>query len=434
MQKKSGELDFAEIGTVFNEVTSTLVGGVSARNSHLLTQDLQTIQNGMENLLAKHPEQFQGETAIHAQNIADQLNLEMQAIKSIGTDPYAAKYINDVQRDLIDIVQGDDQLAALATANGHAGFAPVPDLLVPPAPFHGNAEQTDFMRKFATDAVDLGDRAVASLAQGAGPNSAETQQLIGDITAYVSNANAFTVAQGGLYSARFNNEFALDGVNGTASRALIHGLQTGDAGEVQAAANVLAANAADVAGNMLGIGDTPVPTGNGIPAQFDSFAQVGAVFNDATTKLIGGIYDGVQNDGNRQSILTDLTATRTGLSDLLTAHPEQFQGATGQHVQQIVSLLGKEIGAVEAGGSTPQSAGQINTLHRTIVATVENDPALKALATNGDTVGFSPLPDANGAKHIAHTPAFDPGPQHDVAGHHGGGSGGPHLGFEHFWG
>lgn len=435
MQRKSGELDFAEIGTVFNEVTSTLVGGVSARNSQPLMQDLQTIQNGIENLLAKHPEQFQGEAAIHAQNIADQLNLEMQAIKSIGTDPYAAKYINDVQRDLIDIVQGDDQLAALATGHGHAGFAPVPDLLVPPAPFQGNAEQTAFMRKFAADAVELGDRAVGVLAQGAGANSTETQQVIDDIGAYVSNANAFTIAQGGLYSARFNNEFAMDGVNGTASRALIHGLQTGDAGEVKAAANVLAANAADVAGNMLGIGDTPVPTGNGIPAQFESFAQAGAVFNDATTKLIGGIYDGVQNDGNRQSILADLNATRTGLSDLLTAHPEQFQDAAGHHVQQIVSLLGKEIGAVEAAGSAPQSAGQINTIHRTIVGIVENDPALKALATNGDTAGFSPLPNANGAKHIALTPPFDPGTQHDVAaGHHGGESGGPHFGFEHFWG
>jgi hypothetical protein len=435
MKQHAKELDFAEIGTVFNEVTTSLVGGVSARNSQLLTRDLQTIQNGIENLLAKHPEQFQGETAVHAQNIADQLNLEMQAIKSIGTDPYAAKYINDVQRDLIDIVQGDNQLAALATQNGHSGFAPVPDLLVPPTPFHGNAEQTEFMRQFAGDAVQLGDRAQALVTQGVAPNGAETQQLVQDITAYVNNANAFTVAQGGLYSARFNNEFALDGVNGTASRALIQGLETGDAGAVKAAANVLAANAADVAGNMLGVGDTPVPTGNGIPAQIGSFAQAGAVFNDATTKLIGGVYDGTQNDGNRQSILTDLNATRTGLSDLLGAHPEQFQGATGKHVQQIVDLLGKEIGAVEAAGSAPQSATQINTIHRSIVGIVDKDPGLKALATDGDAVGFAPLPDANGAKHIAQGPAIDPGMHGDVAsGHHGNGPGGQHLGFEHFWG
>jgi hypothetical protein len=159
------------------------------------------------------------------------------------------------------------------------------------------------------------------------------------------------------------------------------------------------------------------------------------VFNDATTKLIGGVYDGTQNDGNRQSILTDLNATRTGLSDLLGAHPEQFQGATGKHVQQIVDLLGKEIGAVEAAGSAPQSATQINTIHRSIVGIVDKDPGLKALATDGDAVGFAPLPDANGAKHIAQGPAIDPGMHGDVAsGHHGNGPGGQHLGFEHFWG
>jgi hypothetical protein len=35
-------------------------------------QNLQTVQTGLENLLAKHPEQFQGEAAVHAQNIVDQ--------------------------------------------------------------------------------------------------------------------------------------------------------------------------------------------------------------------------------------------------------------------------------------------------------------------------------------------------------------------------
>src|SRR5262249_116476 len=149
------------------------------------------------------------------------------------------------------------QLAALSKRDGASGFAAVPDLLVPPAPFQGNAEQTAFMRKFATDAVDLGDRAVSLVEQGGAGNRPETQKLVEVITVYVNNANSFTVAQGGLYSARFNNEFAVDGVNGTASRALIHGLQTGNGGEVQAAAKVLAANAADVAGNMLGVGDAP---------------------------------------------------------------------------------------------------------------------------------------------------------------------------------
>ena len=437
MKHHTQNLDFAQIGTIFNQVTTSLVGGLNEQNAQLVMKDLQTIQSGLERLITKHPEQFQGEAGIHAQNIADQVNLEMQAIKSIGTDPYAAKYINDVQRDLIDIVQGDDQLAALASRHGASGFAPVPDLLVPPAPFHGNAEQTAFMRQFAADAVNLGNRAVTLAEQGAAPNSAETQKLIQDITDYVDNSNAFTVAQGGLYSARFNNEFALDGVNGTASRALIHALQAGDADQVQAAANVLAANAADVAGNMLGIGDTPMPTGNGIPQHIDTFAQAGSVFNDATTKLIGGVYDGTQNDGNRQSIINDLTAARDGLAGLLQAHPEEFQGAAGNHAQKIVTLLGKEIDAVEAAGTGPGGSAQINALHRTIVGIVQNDPTLKVAAADGDVVGFSALPQGPGASAKPHI-SIPPVAVHDS--HHGAGTGhaadhGAHgFSFEHFWG
>jgi hypothetical protein len=439
MKHQSPNLDFAQIGTIFNQVTTSLVGGVTAQNARLVMRDLQTIQSSLETLIAKHPEQFQGEAGIHAQNIVDQVNLEMQAIKSIGTDPYAAKYINDVQRDLIDIVQGDDQLAGLASRHGASGFAPVPDLLVPPAPFQGNAEQTAFMKQFAADAVDLGNRAVALADQGAPPNGADTQKLIQDITDYVNNANAFTVAQGGLYSARFNNEFALDGVNGTASRALIHALQAGDADQVQAAANVLAANAADVAGNMLGIGDTPMPTGNGIPDHIDTFAQAGSVFNDATTKLIGGVYDGAQNDGNRQSIINDLTAARDGIAGLLQANPEQFEGAAGNHAQKIVALLGKEIDAVEAAGTGPGGSVQINALHRTIVGIVQNDPTLKAAATDGDIAGFAPLPQGPGGALMSkpHAPAF-PVAQHDghfgVGSGHGADHGGHGFSFEHFWG
>lgn len=430
MKQHTSNLDFAQIGTIFNQVTTSLVGGVGARNSQQVMHDLQTIQTSLEKLIAKHPEQFQGEAGIHAQNIVDQVNLEMQAINSIGTDPYAAKYINDVQRDLIDIVQGDDQLVALASRHGASGFAPVPDLLVPPAPFQGNAEQTAFMKQFAADAVDLSNQALNLIEQGAAPAGAETQKLVQDITDYVNNANAFTVAQGGLYSARFNNEFALDGVNGTASRALIQALQTGDADQVQAAANVLAANAADVAGNMLGIGDAPTPAGNGIPEQIDTFAQAGSVFNDATTKLIGGVYDGAQNDGNRQSIVDDLTATREALSGLIEAHPEQFEGAAGRHAEKIVGLLGKEIEAVETAGTGPGDSTHINALHRAIVAIVQNDPTLKAAATDGDVSGFSALPQGRGAALARHD--IPGGHQEGV--HHANDHGTHGFSFEHVWG
>lgn len=384
--------DFAQLGALFNDATTRLVGGATAANSAAIMNDLQKVQTGLDQLIAKQPELFQGESAIHARNIVDQLNLETAAIKSIGTDPYAAKYINDVQRDLIDIVQGDANLAALATQHGANGFAAVPGLLVPPNPFPGSAEQTAFMTKFVTDAQSLGAQAVTLADTHTAPGSAAAVQLIQDVQAFLANTNAFTIAQGGLYSARFNNEFALDGVNGTATRALVHGLQTGNADEVHAAANVLAANAADVATNMLGLGGTPVNNGTGIPDHVASFAQAGTIFNDASAKLIGGVYDGVNNDGNRQSILNDLNATRTGLQELVAAHPDQYQGATAHHVQSIVALLGREVTAVETAGTDANAMNTINGLHKAILSIVQHDAALRTAATDGDMTGFTALP------------------------------------------
>lgn len=384
--------DFAQLGNIFNDATTRLVGGVTHGNAHAILSDLQSVQTGLEHLITTQPNAFQGETAIHAQNIVDQLNLEIAAVKSIGSDPYAAKYINDVHRDLLDIIHADGNLTALATQHGANGFAAVPGLLAPPAQFQGNAQQTAFMTQFVADSQSLGTRAVDLIHSGAAPGSAAVAQLIHDVQAFDTNANQFTLAQGGLYSARFNNEFALDGVNGTASRALIAGLQTGNATEVQAAANVLAANAADVSGNMLGLGATPPPVSGGIPTHIDSFAQAGTVFNDATARLIGGVYDGLNNDGNRKAILNDLTATKAGLESLAAQRPEQFDGATAHQLSAIEALLGQEITAVQSVGTNPHTAAVINDLHRDILAIVQHSPTLLAAATNGDLTGFTALP------------------------------------------
>ena len=376
---------FAQIGEIFNDATTRMVGGINQNNSDQILRDLAHIQSGLENLLQNHPDTFTGVAGIHAQNIVDQLNLEVTAIKTVGTDPFAAKYINDVQRDLIDIVQGDEQLTALANRGGHNGFAAVPDLLAPPAQFVGNAVQTEFMKNFVATSQDFADRAIALIDHNG--SAADKQTLITQIEAYTQSANTFTVQQGGLYSARFNNEFASDGVNGTASRALIDGLQTGNGDKVHAAAEVLAGNSADVASNMLGIGD-PVPViGNGIPDHIDTFAQAGVVFNDATAKLVGGVYD-----GNRASIHNDLTAAEQGIKDLVANNPDDFQGKTGTHANKIVSLLEKELSLVDNVDAGPDAATQINKIHSQILNIVQHDATLAAAATDGDATGFTQLP------------------------------------------
>ena len=410
--------DFAAIGETFNDATTQLVGGVSADNQARVLADLQAVQNDLAKLLVQQPGAFTGETAIHAQNIVDQLNLEIGAVKSAGTDPYAAKYINDVQRDLLDIVNGDDNLVALATQHGAHGFAAVPDLLIKPAPFQGNAEQTAFMKQFVADATDLGAQAVdLAVTDKVGPNDPQTLALEHKIQDFATQVDAFTKAQGGLYSARFDNEFAHDGVNGTATRALVDALAAGDGAKVQAAANVLAANAGDVASNMLGIGATPAPAGPGIPDHIDSFAVAGTVFNDATSRLIGGVYDGLHNDGNRATILADLTATQKGVQGLLADN--QFQGRAAHDAGAIVKLLGAEITAVQTAGGALNANETVNDLHRAILGIVKHDGALMAAASVGDVQGFSPLPKA--ARPAG--PISDVMAHHDGHGHHHGGAG-----------
>lgn len=378
---KSKNTTFTEIGEIFDDATTRLVGGVNDQNRNRILNDLTNVQDGLEKLLQQHPEQFEGVAAVHAQNIVDQLNLEIRQVK-LG-DPFSAKYINDVQRDLIDIVQGDEVLAALANQCGRHGFEAVPDLLVPPAQFQGNAEQTQFMQDFITTSQGFAERAAALTTPNADPAAVAT--LVADIQAYGETANAFTREQGGLYSARFNNEFADNGVHGTASRVMIDGLQKGDAQKVAAASEVMAANAQDVANNMLGIGVDPPPAGNGIPDQITTFAQAGTVFNDATTKLVGGVYE-----GNRQSIHDDLTATRQGLQGML--EQGQFSGHAQVRVNKIVDLLGGELSIVDDPNADKVAATELHKLHAKVINLVQKDATLSAAAVEDGAAGFMQLP------------------------------------------
>ena len=229
--------------------------------------------------------------------------------------------------------------------------------------------------------------------EGADPNSVEVKQLVSDIQTFSTNADAYSTAQGGLFSARFNNEFNLDGVQGTASRELVTGLETGNTKLIDGAAAVLVANAQDVRGNMLANGDTFVPAPNGgIPDVINTVHDAGIVFNDAETKLIGGIYS-----GNQQSIVNDLNATKTGLENAITE-----QGITGhalQHVNKVLGLLDQEatlVANIDTAVPTQVDAvnGQINQIQAKILSIVNNDAVLSSLAAAADgTVGFVSLPE-----------------------------------------
>ena len=422
------QMTFAEIGTLYNSINNELEGGVTPQNQALLFSQTITVQAQLQNLIdsgALNHLDGAGNPAIslvHAQNIADQLNFLKTEIASFGTEANVPpKFINDVVRDIQDIVASDPQLTALAHQGNHTGFEQFSFLLTPPTPFPDTPLQTDTLLKFIADSNDLATRAQGFA--GHDPNGADKAaiaQLETDIHNFSVAADQYSAAQGGVFSARFNNEFTLNGVQGTASRELITGLETGNADLVNGAAAVLSANANDVRGNMLanGLGAdgqpfVPAPNG-GIPDHIDTVNVAGLVFNNSMTKLIGGVYS-----GNQQSILNDLNATKIGLQNAITN--EEITGHALHDVNQVIALLGKEaalVGGIDTASPTAVSPvnGQINQIEAQILNVINHDPTLATLASGTDaggnpTTGFVALPPAtNSPNHGNVVP---------VAGNHG---------------
>ena len=429
------QMTFAQIGTLYNTINNELEGGVTPQNQQLLLNQVGTAQTQLQHLIDSGAlDHIDGAgnpavSVVHAQNIADQLNFLSTEIGAFGTEANVPpKFINDVVRDLQDIVAGDPQLTALAQQGNHSGFEQFSFLLAPPTPFPDTPLQTDTLLKFIGDSNDLAARAQALA--GINPHdpnvnpddAAKIAQLETDIQSFSANADAYSTAQGGVFSARFNNEFNLDGVQGTASRELITGLETGNGDLVNGAGAVLMGNASDVRSNMLanGLGPdgqpfVPAPNG-GIPDNIDTVNVAGLVFNDSMTKLIGGVYS-----GNQESIVNDLNATATGLQNAITN-----QGITGHALHALnhaIALLGQEsslVGGIDTAAPTPVSAvnGQINHIEAQILNVINHDRTLATLATSTDadgnaTTGFVALPPATGSPNHQ-----DVGQHHDIAQHH----------------
>ena len=237
------------ITELFNDATTREIGGIGPDQVNLVVSDLIGVQQGLN---AAFP-QVSDLTSLHAHVIANQLTEEIASIENansptgtpiLGTNlgQYVGRAINDIHRDIIDIAQADPGLQATFNPT------PLPGLNTPPAPFHDDATQTAFLSQFIQDSNHLGQAAIAVENSGF---TTDASGLIQQIQTFAQNANSFDQSQGGLWSARFWNELRADGTAGTAANALIDGLQTHNAGEINAAAQQLAMNASDVAGNNL---------------------------------------------------------------------------------------------------------------------------------------------------------------------------------------
>lgn len=234
---------------LFDDATTREIGGVGPDQVNLIVSDLV----GVQQMLSAADPQINNLSDLHTHIIINQLNEEIASVENanapagtltLGTDlgQYVGRSINDIHRDIIDIAQGDTGVQALFNPT------PLPALNTPAAPFHDNADQTAFIAQWIQDSNHLGQMAVTIENNGF---QGDIAGLVQQIQTFADNANAFDQSQGGLWSARFWNEFRSDGTTGTAAAALIEGLQSHNAGEVNAAAEQLAANSADVGSNNV---------------------------------------------------------------------------------------------------------------------------------------------------------------------------------------
>jgi hypothetical protein len=234
---------------LFDDATTREIGGIGPDQVNLIVSDL----IGVQQQLSAAVSQINNLSDLHVQVIVNQLNEEIASIENansptgtliLGTDlgQFVGRAINDIHRDIIDIAQGDAGVQALFNPT------PLPALNTPPAPFHDNADQTSFVTQWIQDSNHLGQAAVTI--ENSGFNG-DIAGLVQQIQTFEAGSNAFDQSQGGLWSARFWNELRADGTAGTAANALIEGLQTHNAGEINAAAEQLSTNAADVASNNL---------------------------------------------------------------------------------------------------------------------------------------------------------------------------------------
>lgn len=245
---------------LFNDASTRLtldpntnrVVGVGADQVDKIVSDLTGVQ---QQLSAADPA-INNLSDLHTHIIINQLNEELASVQNansptgtpiLGTNlgQFVGRSIDDIHRDIVDIAQGDTGVQALFNPTPLA--APNP----PSTPFQDNADQTAFLTKFIQDSNHLGQEAVAMANNGFHGDIANLTQRI---QTFENDANSFDQSQGGLYSARFWNELRSDGTAGTASNALVEGLQNHNMGEIDAAAQQLSTNAADVAGNNVRMG------------------------------------------------------------------------------------------------------------------------------------------------------------------------------------
>ena len=222
---------------IFNDAADKILGGVNDANRAEITDDINAVITDMEALISANPQLFDGLTGVHADAVVRQLQLELTYINDPGISPDAARASVDNILDIIDIVQGDANLADMATQGGISGFSPFPDAANPTPKFLDNDAQTVFVANFIAQSNSLGQQAIDLVGSG---DTQAIAALIGDLKAFEKSVTDFDAVHGG------NALLGATGALGGEIAAIIKGLQNGDATLVTAAADQMHGNAADV--------------------------------------------------------------------------------------------------------------------------------------------------------------------------------------------
>ena len=136
--------DFAQLGATFNDATRALVGGLwqnaipeaGQGNGSVVryVNDLQTVQSGIQAEI--NDGQFSGSTLNNAHAILTDISTAISAAtasvtggQTFGSVAAAETALRNSHLDILNIVNGDSNLSALATADGATGFMAVPPTL-----------------------------------------------------------------------------------------------------------------------------------------------------------------------------------------------------------------------------------------------------------------------------------------------------------------
>ncbi len=379
----------AEIGSIFDDAANRIMGGVNADNKHAISSDIHAVLTDMKQFVGDQPDAFSGLTGIHADAVMRQLQLELDFIKQADGNPVAGRASNDNMLDIIDIVQGDENLARMASQNGVSGFTPLPDALNETPQYQDNEAQTNFWANFIANSNSFSDQAAQLVGSG---DKAATHALITQLKGFQQDVTQFDAAQGGIFEARFDNE--LLGKNSTLGaevQAMIKGLKSGDAGLVAAAGEEMHANAADVGGNNVGFDGTMYNTDGRSTAEVLSQPPEGPIPAIATS---GGSTPGTT--ANTQMPMN--IAEASGPNVAVTNGP---QNTDGPMLQEAHSAAAQAVTAFPAATGAPSASGATSTpVPSTGAAAAAAAPA--AAGVTAESAHTTPLVDVAVQHHFEH--------------------------------